>query len=156
MEITLENINKFGFLFHIYDHKKILKNTDEETFISLENYINSLITIPGEKLYGDIDIIYPDTGIDLHFHVIPGSFQVVVWAPDCDFKGRQYVYGNPKCLQYVKPFRGLMCFMKPNDSNFIHGVTKLLSEKPVKSYGFTSSTCQLPERNDIYISLDQT
>jgi hypothetical protein len=156
MKITLDNINKFGFVFHVYDHKNILKDSDEETIFSLETYIDSLIKVPGQKLYSDIDIVEPGGSIDLHFHTIPGSFQVVVWRPEESFLGREYVYGTPKLLQYAKPFKGLMCFMKPNDPNFVHGVTKLLSDKPIKSYGFSSSICELPEKNDIYISLDQT
>jgi len=156
VEVTLDNIKKFGFIFHVYDHKKILKDTDEESIASLEDYINSIIKVPGEKLYPDIDIIEPGGSIDLHFHTIPGSFQVVVWRPEYDFKGREYIYGSPNNLMYAKPFKGLMCFMKPNDANFIHGVTKLTSDKPVKSYGFSSSAFELPEKNDIYIGSDQT
>lgn len=156
MEITLDNINKYGFVFHLYDHENILKSNDEDSLLSLELYINSLINIPGERLYSDIDIINPGDSIGLHFHVIPGSFQVVVWRPDYDFKGREYIYGTPDKLISIKPFTGLMCFMKSNDPNFIHGVSKLLSDKPIKSYGFSSSICELPEKNDIYISWDQT
>jgi hypothetical protein len=150
-KIKLEDINKFGFVFHEYDHAKILKDTDEESIESLTHYIDSLINVPNEKLYSDIDIINPGESIKLHFHTIPGSFQVVVWRPDGEFEGREYIYGDPKLLKEIKPFKGLMCFMKSNDPNFVHGVKPLLSNAPVRSYGFTSSAFELNDNNDFYI-----
>lgn len=153
MEITIENINKYGFVFHEYNHEKILKDNDEDSLDSLEEYIQSLIKIPNENLYGDIDIVEPGGYIDLHYHIVPGSFQVVIWAPESDFEGRYYLYGTSEEVKQIKPRKGLMCFMKPNDPHFIHGVSKLLSDTPIKSYGFSSSVFPLPEVNDIYINL---
>lgn len=151
MEITLKNINKFGFVFHSYDFNKILKETDEETMESLSQYISNLIKIPKENLYGDIDIINKGESIKLHYHILFGSFQVVVWVPDYKFKGRYFLHGSINNIKKYKPEKGVMCFMKPNDPNFIHGVSELLSDYPVKSYGFSSSVIPLPEKNDIFI-----
>jgi hypothetical protein len=150
--IRLEDINKYGFIFHEYDHAEILKETDQESMDSLSVYISSLITLPNEILYADIDIINYGESIPLHYHIIPGSFQVVVWAPYGPYSGRYYLYGTKDDLRQIQPARGLMCFMKPNDPNFIHGVSPLYSTVPVKSYGFSSSLCPLLETNDIFIS----
>lgn len=149
--IKIEDINKNGFVFHKYDYKNILKKNDEDTIKSLSEYISSLIKIPGENLYADVDIINQGDFINLHYHILFGSFQVVVWAPESDFEGRYYLYGTPNNIKEYKPEKGVMCFMKPNDPNFIHGVSVLLSSEPIKSYGFSSSVAPLPEKNDIFI-----
>lgn len=149
--IRIEDINNYGFVFHEYDHKKILKDNDEDSMKSLSEYISSLIKMPGETLYADVDVINFGESIPLHYHIVFGSFQVVVWDPTYNFDGRFYLYGTSEDLREYKPRRGMMCFMKPNDPNFIHGVSPLLSYEPVKSYGFTSSLIPLPEKNDIFI-----
>jgi hypothetical protein len=151
--ITIENINKYGFVFHAFNPDEIFKETDEETIEALEDYVSSLIQMPNEHLVTDIDILKYGDDIPLHYHIIPGSFQVVVWAPTAPYKGRQYVYGTMDYLRFMQPGRGLMCFMKPNDPEFIHGVTMLQSTEPVKTYGITSTCIDLPDINDIYVNL---
>ena len=151
--ITLEDINKYGFVFHEYNHAEILKETDQESMDSLSAYISSLISLPNEILYSDIDVINYGESIPLHYHIIPGSFQVVVWAPDGPYTGRYYLYGTQHDLREMQPRRGLMCFMKPNDPDFIHGVSPLYSTTPVKSYGFSSAACSLSQINDIFVSI---
>ncbi len=150
-KIWIEDINKYGFVFHKYDHT-FLKETDVENIVLLEKYVSSLISIPNEKLITDVDIINEGEGIDLHLHIVPGSFQVVVWVPDYKYEGREFLYGNPKDLKRFQPEIGMMCFMKPNDVEFVHGVSILKSKRPVKTYGITSSVFDsLPEVNDIFI-----
>lgn len=152
-KILIEDIREHGFIFHKYDHRKILKDTDEESIASLENYVRGLIQMPKERLITDIDIIKKGEGIGIHLHVIPGSFQVVIWVPEYEYEGREFIYGNPKDLKRFQPSIGMMCFMKPNDVNFVHGVSVLKSDRPVKTYGITSSVMDLPEINDVFIKI---
>ncbi len=151
-EILIEEIDKEGFVFHKYNYKSVLKGNDEESIESLKEYISSLIKIPNERLIGDVDVILKGSGLDNRFHIVPGSFQVVVWVPDYKYEGREFLYGSPENLNKFQPEIGMMCFMKPNDPSFVHGVSILLSDRPVKSYGITSSVFDsLPEVNDIFI-----
>jgi len=137
MKVTIENINKYGFVFHKYD-SSLIKDSLEETSPILSNYINNLISVKGETLYFDIDTVVKDQEIKPHYHVILGSFQTVVWFPKSPFKGRDYLFGTESLLNKVTPEEGYMCFMKPNDPHFIHGVTQLLSSEPIQTLGYSS------------------
>jgi hypothetical protein len=149
-EITLERLNKEGFIFHRYDESMLTDNHEKNLQI-LKEYIQGLLSVPNENLYTDIDIVEQGMEIKPHYHIIPGSFQVVVWNPEGDFEGRYYLHGIGEELEKFKPFKGMMCFMKPNDPNFIHGVTPLISETPVLSYGFSSAVFPLADVNDIFV-----
>lgn len=153
MLINLNNLNKHGFIFHIYNPHDLVSSDDAKTVKNFKDYINNIINIPNENLYADFDTISPNQGIDLHYHVIPGSFQVVVWLPDYDFEGRHFLYGSPDEVLEFKPSLGHMCFMKPNDPKFIHGVSTLKSSKPVRSLGLSSLVKPFEEgmTYDIYV-----
>ena len=149
--INIDDINNYGFVFHNYDSSIIVHGDDEHNIEVLESYVSSLIQIPNQRLVSDIDIINKGEEIKLHLHVTTGSFQVVVWVPDYEYEGRYFMYGTPNKIEKVQPKLGMMCFMKTNDSNFVHGVSKLLSDQPVKSYGISSIVYDLSKINDVFI-----
>jgi hypothetical protein len=153
LENLLEKINKEGFVFIEYD-SLVLKETslDEGKAKVLKKIIQENLFIPGENVYVDWEYLKKDEEIKLHYHVIPGSFQAVTWIPEEDFVGREFLYGTKDNLKTIKPRIGLICFFKPNDSKFIHGVLPLLTDSKVCSFGFTSSIRDISNTdNDIYI-----
>lgn len=152
-KITLDELNKKGFIFHRYDLPNYTL-AEEELAIFFKNYIKDIIKIPaGETLYYDYDTLNFGQEIKPHYHIIPGSFQVVIWLPDSDFIGRDFLYGYNGNLKKFKPQIGVMCFMKPNDPLFLHGVSKLESLNPVKTLGISSLSKPFNENMnyDIYI-----
>jgi hypothetical protein len=151
MNVSLQELNKTGFIFHKYDQNLITQFNRDEMVFRFKNYIESLLSIAGENLYHDFDLIQTGQNIAPHYHLIPGSFQVVIWLPKIDFQGRYFIFGNPKCLSRAKPQAGYMCFMKPNDPNFIHGVTKLISPQPIETLGFSSLIKHLDGNKDIFV-----
>lgn len=151
MEITIEKLNTEGFLFHQFD-KKLLVGTDEEVAASLTRYVSMLLSVEGEYLHHDFDYIEQGGEIKPHFHVIPGSFQVVIWLPDTEFVGRNFLYGKDGILKQYHPEKGMMCFMKPNDPKFIHGVSILESSVTIRTLGISSITKKLEGNCDIFVS----
>lgn len=153
MDVTIENINKHGFVFHKYD-TYLVKDTLKLSSQNLFNYIKDLISVDGERLHYDVDTIHKGQEIRPHFHIIPGSFQVVVWLPNSPFEGRDYLYGTKNSLKKYHPEKGVMCFMKPNDPNFIHGVSELISDTSVTTVGFSSLSQPFEEGRDYDIYVD--
>lgn len=149
----LRRINKEGFVFAEYDPSLIehLQNPEDIAFI-LKEWVKEQLPLEGETLYVDWEALDKGEEIKLHYHIIPGSFQAVTWVPREEFEGREFIYGSPEMLKEVKPRIGLICFFKPNDPEFIHGVKPLLSNSRVESYGFTSSIKDISDTdNDIYV-----
>ncbi|MBT7610699.1 MAG: hypothetical protein HN576_13145 [Bacteriovoracaceae bacterium] len=151
--VSLLLINELGFVFHRYDAASLLGKGHEESARKLKDYIESMISIENEELFYDVDTIEKGEEILPHFHVINGSFQVVIWLPDDEFLGRDFLYGESKALENYHPEKGMMCFMKPNDPCFFHGVTRLESEMAVETIGFSSlkSKDDIPLQKDIFL-----
>jgi hypothetical protein len=138
MKINLKELNEKGFIFHKFQGN--IPNISEDDLANFFiSYIKTVVDVPlGESLYYDYDVVNYLQEIKPHYHVIPGSFQVVIWLPDYEFEGRYFLYGYKGELKKYKPSKGMMCFMKPNDPLFLHGVSKLESGKSIKSLGITS------------------
>ena len=149
----LNRINKEGFVFAEYDPSLIqYLQSHEDRILILKEWIKEAIDIEGETLYADWEALDKDQSIKLHYHIIPGSFQAVTWVPENNFEGREFLYGIKDEILKVKPRLGLICFFKPNDENYIHGVAPLLSDTKIYSYGFTSSVMDISQtENDIYV-----
>jgi hypothetical protein len=150
MSSLLEQLNLKGFIFIKYDPKIINFNDLHSTAKALMKVINSLISIEGETLHYDIDTIKYNQQIKPHYHIIPGSFQVVAWVPNDKFTGREFLFGTGELLQKVTPQIGYFCIMKPNDPQFLHGVTKLTSNNDIQSIGFSSLVKKVEGNNDIF------
>lgn len=152
MKDLLNQINKEGFVFIEYDKNLIDLKSNEDKSLILKEIIKQKINLENETLYVDWDFLKQGEDIKLHYHIIPGSFQAVTWFPEESFEGREFIYGTRDNLKKIKPRAGLICFFKPNDPNFIHGVSPLLTNSIVYSFGFTSSTKDISQtNNDIYI-----
>lgn len=159
MSVTIEKINSQGFCFYRYDSSVIDFNDLQASALRVNSIISQLLSIPGESLYYDIDTVKPGMELKPHYHIIPGSFQVVVWIPTGNFTGRDFLFGTADRLRRFHPELGYMCFMKPNDPKFLHGVTKLQSQSPIKSIGFSSLVSKVEGNQDIYAdvkSIDNT
>lgn len=150
MEITIEKLNAEGFLFHQFE-QSLLSGTDEEVAAKMMKYISSLLKVEGEYLHADYDYIQSGEQIKPHFHVIPGSFQVVIWLPHVPFIGRNFLYGKDGVLKQYHPEKGMLCFMKPNDPRFIHGVSILESPETIRTLGLSSITKKLEGNCDIFV-----
>lgn len=151
MSHFLNNLNSKGFIFHKYNLSDF-DFTDEYKLVhQFIDYIKTIINIKNEELYYDIDIINLNERHLPHYHIIPGSFQVVIWLPDVEFEGRHFLFGTPNNLNQTKPKLGYMCFLKPNDPNFIHGTTSLLSDVCIKSIGISSLIKDISGNRDIFV-----
>jgi hypothetical protein len=150
MEITLEKLNAEGFLFHQFE-QSLLSGTDEEVTAKMIEYVSGLLKVEGEYLEADYDYIQSGEQIKPHFHVIPGSFQVVIWLPQGEFIGRNFLYGKDGVLKQYHPEKGMMCFMKSNDPRFIHGVSVLESPETIKTLGLSSIIKKLDGNRDIFV-----
>jgi hypothetical protein len=148
--ISLSLINELGFVFHRYDASMLLGETHKESAENLKKYIKSLFEVEGEELFYDIDTLKKGEEILPHFHVINGSFQTVIWLPTDSFEGRDFLFGESTNLESYHPEKGMMCFMKPNDPRFFHGVSRLESESAVQTIGFSS----LKSADDIKLQKD--
>jgi|GEM_PF-6853917 hypothetical protein len=149
--MTIHLLNKKGFLFYRYDQSFVDHNNLDITAKKISNVINEIMSVKNESLFWDIDTIVAGQELRPHYHIVPGSFQVVAWLPTSPFCGRDFLFGNNNVLYKVKPKVGYMCFMKTNDPFFIHGVTELLSEGSIKSLGFTSQVKKVEGNQDIYV-----
>lgn len=71
----------------------------------------------------------------MHTHLVPADFQLLIWVPkDDDFKGRKFLYGKKDGpISSYTPKFGDICFMKTNDLDFIHGVSKLETDTVIKT-----------------------
>lgn len=154
MSLSLKKLNEQGFIFQHYDQKLIDFNDLEASALRLKPIISQLLSVDGESLFYDIDTIKPQMELKPHYHVIPGSFQVVIWIPEEPFIGRDFLFGTTKQLQRYHPELGYMCFMKPNDPNFLHGVSRLESNKPIRSIGFSSQVSKVRGNQDIFVETD--
>lgn len=151
MNISLDKLNTEGFIFHKYPLDQIDFNSTEKMVESFSHYISNCLSVKGEILLHDFDTISYDEEIKPHFHIIPGSFQVVIWLPKEEFKGRYFLFGNQKILKKTIPALGYMCFMKANDPQFIHGVSKLKSHCSISTLGFSSQVMKIDGNQDIFI-----
>jgi hypothetical protein len=110
-------------------------STNEPTPRLKEYYTQSLKNLGLE--IRNIEQVYEDIYIggyhELHTHLIPADFQVVVWAIPESFEGRDFVYGTKKKLRSYHPKNGDMCLMKTNDLRFVHGVQPLTSGSMVRT-----------------------
>lgn len=152
-ESLLKKINEEGFVFVEYDSSLVFNlKTNEDKAEALKKIIKNKLSILGENIYVDWEYLNQNEEIKLHYHIVPGSFQAVTWFPEEDFSGREFIYGTKDNLKKIKPKIGLICFFKPNDPGFVHGVSKLESNSKVCSFGFTSSTIDISKtNNDIYV-----
>jgi hypothetical protein len=152
-DISLDRLNDEGFLFFEYDPAPFLDVKQE--IVRLQKFKDWLwVNSPrGSHVYGDMDIMKKGEELKLHYHVVPGPWQVVLWLPVTNFEGREFLYGSPGRINKIKPRAGLACMMKPNDPKFVHGVAPLLDDGVVKSYGFTCAIGKFDDSNinDIYI-----
>ena len=152
MDNILKTLHEDGFIFLKYPSSFLEYIDDTEFFaIKLSKYISTLLSIEGESLIYDIDTIRLNEEIRPHYHIIPGTFQVVVWLPRYKFTGRYFIYGKRSALKKVVPELGYMAFMLPNNPNFIHGVTPLQSQDPVQTIGFSSLIRDIPGNRDIFV-----
>lgn len=153
MNVTMQDLNQLGFIFKQFDKSLISFDDLELTVKNLKELIETNLSVKGENLYYDFDSISYKNEIKPHYHLIPGSFQVVVWLPkNQSFTGRLFQFGSPDFLQQVKPELGFMCFMKPNDPNFIHGVSPLTSHHSIKTLGFSSLIKRVEGNQDINVN----
>lgn len=103
----------------------------------IRNYVNELlsqfnITIKNIHLvFEDIDQIGQEH--ELHTHLVPCDFQVLIWAESSNYDGRYFRYGTREKLSELRPSFGDICFMKTNDLNFIHGVSPLKSNSFIRT-----------------------
>ena len=152
MSITMQELNSRGFIFKEYDKNLIDFNNKEQMVNNFKDLIHSFSLVDGESLFYDFDLLSKGEEIKPHYHLIPGSFQIVIWLPqNNEFTGRNFLFGTPSNLQQIKPRLGYLCIMKPNDPNFIHGVSQLTSDHNVETLGFSSLIKEIKGNQDIYI-----
>ncbi|WP_127714873.1 hypothetical protein [Halobacteriovorax sp. HLS] len=150
MNNILEQLDREGFIFKQYDPSIIDFHDLSSSISRLKSYIEEIISISGESLFYDIDTIEYKQQIKPHYHVIPGTFQVVAWIPEDNFEGRKFIFGTQKSLNTTTPKLGYFCIMKPNDPHFIHGVTSLQSKTSIRSIGFSSLIKKVEGNQDIF------
>jgi hypothetical protein len=133
MSLKLQLSNS-GFVFQRFEPlahmRSYILELDKPTE-ELETYIKTIfdsLQIP----YQDFDTSFEDThlhtGLNLHTHLIPASFQVLMWVPESsDYLGRGFIYGSQEKTATFYPQFGDLCLMKTNDLNFFHGVEPLKS-----------------------------
>lgn len=147
-QTMLEELNEKGFLFREYSPRLLMNGNIYDNFKMIIKYFIDI----NEPLHIDEQVLKVGEGIGMHYHIIPGSFQAVTWIPEGEFEGREFIYGTKDNLKSIKPKLGLMCFMKPNDPNFIHGVSRLKTDTVIRSIGASSSFKDLSDTiNDIYV-----
>lgn len=152
MKNFLNELNEKGFIFQSYPTENIDFSNRSGLIQYFSDFISKKMDIPNESMAHDFDQLKKDEEHLPHFHVIPGSFQVVIWLPEESFEGRYFLFGTSKKLMKVKPKLGYMCFMKPNDPSFIHGASKLLSDNPIESLAFSSLVKHIPGNRDIFVT----
>lgn len=116
------------FLTHLLEIDRTNDQTKKFVYKILQNFnLDSL----------KIDLVFEDfekgDSIALHSHLIPADMQILIWAHNHDFLGREFIYGKADNLKYFKPQFGDICFMKTNDLNFVHGVERLKTQYKVRT-----------------------
>ena len=147
MSLTLE-LNNQGFIFQRFEPQAQmrsyilgLENPTEE----LEAYIKTIfdsLQIP----YEDFDVAFEDAtynaGLSLHTHLIPASFQVIIWVPEhSEYAGRGFIYGSKEKTATFYPQFGDLCLMKTNDLNFFHGIEPLKSNTKFRTIIVSVDNC---------------
>jgi len=134
-----KEINNKGFVFAKIEmdenfKTKVLHSTEPNIEIK-DFFLKSLKKI--DSKIKDIHCVYEDIqeGMfhEMHTHLTPSRYQVVVWFPKEDYSGREFIYGKRDSLNTFKPSFKDMCFMKTNDLNFIHGVAPLKTNTLVRT-----------------------
>lgn len=137
----LSDLDRDGFIFKREIFGDEFKNKVlNEASPSLEtiSIIKKILT-KYELSTENTQINYEDVSInesnELHTHLIPADCQMIIWIPLTDnFKGRDFIYKSKN--QHVNkhhPRYGDICFMKTNDLNFLHGVSKLETDTQIRT-----------------------
>ena len=140
-------IEKNGFFLSTFKENKDflqhLLNVNEPNS-ETKAYAKSILKDFGllsDKLHLVFEDFAKGDSICLHTHLTPCDFQILIWAHEKNFIGREFVYGKKKSLIKFKPSFGDICFMKTNDLDFVHGVERLESDSRVRtlliSYNYT-------------------
>jgi hypothetical protein len=132
MNSLSKQIEKEGFVFRKFRPSEdfrniILNNTCDSPLVELEiKKILRKFNCPTDKLQIVFEDFLENDSNDLHTHLIAADFQVLMWATKSNFKGRDFIYTNELGEEKrFSPSFDDICFMKTNDLNFKHGVSKL-------------------------------
>lgn len=132
-------IQENGFYFSKFEKDQsfhgLLLNTPQPTK-QVEEYVSQILEgfdIKSDKLHLVYEDITQGESHALHTHLTPCDFQVLIWAPKAQFKGRDFIYGTRTNLQNFHPDFGDICFMKTNDLDFIHGVAPMINDTLVRT-----------------------
>ncbi len=131
----INRVNNEGFVFLNFKPEKDLfefilnsESPSDERYI-YRFFINELdkLGITVSSIAGVYEDINKGMSHKLHTHLIPAEFQLVVWVPSGEYKGRDFIYGTKENIKRHHGKYGEMCLMKCNDLNFVHGVDPMES-----------------------------
>jgi hypothetical protein len=138
-KLIYDTIEKEGFFFSKFSNNQaLLSHLLEIEKPTLETKDLVLKVLKEFELDSSkVELVFEDfekgDAIALHSHLIPADMQILIWAHEDEFLGREFIYGTSKNLNHFKPQYGDICFMKTNDLNFIHGVERLRTQCRVRT-----------------------
>lgn len=130
-------IDEEGFVFlrffpEVDIYRAILRSSSPENEKSILEFFKEQLELHGlkvNKIQGVYEDIHQGMSHELHTHLIPTEYQVVIWVPeDFGYEGRAFVYGKLGELKKHYGQWGEMVIMKTNDLDFVHGVEPLKSK----------------------------
>lgn len=136
-----ERINDCGFIFSTSNFdveilKEALATEGTTPSEKVKTYFLNFFKRQDPKIKS-IECVYEDIRYsmyhEMHTHLVPARYQIVVWFPEAKFEGREFVFGTKKHLKKITPSYGDYCFMKTNDLKYIHGVTPLETDILVRT-----------------------
>lgn len=137
----LGNLNREGFLFNSYSFPKNFKTkvlTESEPSLETISIIQNILeefNLPIDNTKIDFEDVILGESNELHTHLIPADCQMLIWVPlDEEYTGRDFLYKKKgQEIRRFKPKLGDICFMKTNDLDFLHGVSKLESDSRIRT-----------------------
>ena len=138
-EKILDSIETEGFYFSHFKGKPSLLESLlslKEPTSDLEEQVTQLLN-EFDLFPAKLHLVFEDLKINeshvLHTHLTPCDFQILIWAADKPYEGRNFLYGTLTEIKSFHPSFGDICFMKTNDLKYIHGVDELLTDTTVRT-----------------------
>lgn len=134
-----KEINQYGFLFNDIEIPEYIK---DEVLSSSEVTDTVMFFFLDELRKRDPEItklhcVYEDLRLgmfhEMHTHLTPSRYQVLAWFPEAKYHGREFIYGKKDNLRGFFPTSNILCFMKTNDIEYVHGVSPLESDILVRT-----------------------
>jgi hypothetical protein len=165
MRVNLGDIYFGGFVFIEYDpNTVILRKLDQVKYDKNNDNINDLNYFVKDyyltlwKKWGiflhDIEfssfVQKPGEYKEIHTPMHLSHYRAIIFCPEEELSGAEFVYGSPDSLEYFTPKFGDICFLKTGCRDYVHGIRTLKSKAPLK-YIVLDAATSMKDRPDLVL-----